>query len=320
MDDLIINLSKFFNKKLARNKVTLVNFHRVVETQDPLRGDGVLVDSFYQKMKLLKKHFSVISLDEAIELSVQGNLPPYAVVITIDDGYKDSYTLITPILNDLKLPGTFFITTEGLESGMLWKDRIIESIRHSSSDKIVDYLGYKEISIVNDQEKYATIQIIADKLKYYSIEKRDCLLLELENKIGAYQSTDLFLTQQDIVDMHNLGMGIGAHTHRHPILKQESITIAQSEIAESKRILENIIGSEVGHFAYPNGKINIDFDETHQQILKELGFKSALSTDWGVLSDIDEQRFSIPRFTPWDNSALLFSLRLINNFRVNYND
>lgn len=318
MDRLIISLGKFFSNPLAQNKVTLLNFHRVVESQDSLRGDGVLIDSFYQKMKLLKKYFSVISLSQAIELSVRGELPPYAVVITIDDGYKDSYTNIAPILSDLQLPGAFFITTEGIESGMLWKDKIIENIRHTNKSKICDYLGCRELTIGNDEEKYLAIQFIASRLKYCTIEQRDALLEELDNKVGVHRPQGLFLAQSDIVEMYNAGMEIGAHTHRHPILKQESLAISKKEIADSKRILESIIGNKVDHFAYPNGKVGIDFDKSHQKIIHDLGFKSALSTNWGALSDIHSQRYNIPRFTPWDNSRLLFSLRLINNFRVKH--
>jgi peptidoglycan/xylan/chitin deacetylase (PgdA/CDA1 family) len=316
MDNLIVQLGKFFSSGIAQNKVTILNFHRVVECRDPLRGDGLQIDTFYKKMKQLKKYFSVISLTQAIELSALGDLPPYAVVITIDDGYKDGHSNITPILNELQLSGSFFITTEGIESGMLWKDKIIENIRHTDYIKLYDFLDCKEIAIGSMAEKYLAIQTIANKLKYYSIEKRDRLLEELESKIGGYSSQGLFLTRNDIVEMHNAGMEIGAHTHRHPILKQENLEDAKKEILDSKQILEGIIGSKIKHFAYPNGKLDVDFDASHQKIIRDLGFESGLSTNWGALTDIASQRYNIPRFTPWDDSSLLFSLRLINNFRI----
>jgi peptidoglycan/xylan/chitin deacetylase (PgdA/CDA1 family) len=109
-------------------------------------------------------------------------------------------------------------------------------------------------------------------------------------------------------------MGIGSHTHTHPILSKENHDTALAEIEQSKVILENIINQPVDYFAYPNGKFGLDFDSNHIDMVKKCGFLSALSTDKGVLANQEIDNFNIKRFTPWDETEFKFVLRLALNY------
>ena len=315
IENWLIKLCFMIGRYSKKNKVTILNFHRVMTKRDIFYSEALDLDTFRQKMQLLVKYFNVVSLSQAIKLMDIGELPPYSVVVTIDDGYKDCYTTITPVLEELGIKGTFFIATEGLELGGLWKDRVVETIREAKKPVINNMLGFRHIAINTIDEKKVAIALICKKLKYLTIAERESQLDELCTELGFFELTDLFLTKENIQAMHIAGMEIGAHTHKHPILQVETIECAYREIQMSKEILEGIIASKVKHFAFPNGKYGLDYDHRHMQLLESLEFNSGLSTNWGTLTNIAEQRFNIPRFTPWDNSDLLFSLRLMNNFR-----
>ena len=122
-----------------------------------------------------------------------------------------------------------------------------------------------------------------------------------------------FVNATQIRTMHNAGMTIGAHTVNHPILLNESDSVARTEIAESKIQLESIIGEEVHYFAYPNGKYKLDFDNVHIDMVRELGFKAAFSTDWGIAKLDLSSKYRLRRFTPWDKTLFRFCMRLIFN-------
>ena len=67
--------------------------------------------AFRAQMTHLAEHHDVVSLDEAIERADD------SVVVTIDDGYRDTYTTALPILEDLGLPFTLYLATESIETG-----------------------------------------------------------------------------------------------------------------------------------------------------------------------------------------------------------
>ena len=64
-------------------------------------------------MDYLAKWFNVISLKDLIEwLDGRKNLPPFAALITFDDGYLDNYLSAYPILRQHNFPALIFLTTE----------------------------------------------------------------------------------------------------------------------------------------------------------------------------------------------------------------
>jgi peptidoglycan/xylan/chitin deacetylase (PgdA/CDA1 family) len=107
------------------------------------------------------------------------------------------------------------------------------------------------------------------------------------------------MTEAQVRHLHSASMNVGAHTVRHPILKQLAPEEAESEIALSKSTLEALIDAPVRHLAYPNGVPDRDFDFRHAVIARRLGFDAAFTTAKGVARTGDDL-YQLPRFTPWE--------------------
>ncbi len=120
------------------------------------------------------------------------------------------------------------------------------------------------------------------------------------------------MTTEQVIEMRRAGMQIGAHTVMHPILAKLESNDVRKEISGSKQFLESILEEEISLFAYPNGKPNLDFQIRDTTIVKELGFKAAVTTAWGI-GKTDSDLMQLPRFTPWDKTCFLFGARLIKN-------
>lgn len=69
---------------------------------------------------------------------------------------------------------------------------------------------------------------------------------------------------------------IGAHTVSHPKLDELTSEEQYCEIAQSKHVLEKLIGKEVMHFSFPHGAHN---DDT-LQICEQMGFVTSVKS-WG---------------------------------------
>ncbi len=95
---------------------------------------------------------------------------------------------------------------------------------------------------------------------------------------GFLNRSNHLLTSQ-LVEIANDGLvEIGAHTVHHVWLKGQKLVTAQYEIAQSKKMLEDIIRKPVISFAYPFGA----FDQQAVDIVRQTGFTSATSTIPGI--------------------------------------
>jgi len=105
---------------------------------------------------------------------------------------------------------------------------------------------------------------------------------------------------------------VGAHTVNHPILAQLPDVAARDEITHGRDVLQALLDSRIGLFAYPNGRPGSDYLPAHVDMVRALGFDAAFSTTWGAAS-ARSPAYELPRFTPWDRSRLRFGARLARN-------
>jgi peptidoglycan/xylan/chitin deacetylase (PgdA/CDA1 family) len=88
-----------------------------------------------------------------------------------------------------------------------------------------------------------------------------------------------FLTKDQLQDVINSGLvEIGAHTVHHLWLKGRPLSVVQSEVNDSKKMLEELYHLPIVSFAYPSGA----FDEQTIAVVKQAGFNTAMSTIPGI--------------------------------------
>jgi len=300
----------------ADAKLSILIYHRVLPEADPLFPSEATVDSFDTQMNLFKRLFNVLPLPEAVVRLNAGTLPARAACITFDDGYADNLTHALPILQKHGLHATFFIATAYLNGGRMFNDTVIESIRrctHATLDLSERGLGTHELG--SSSAKAQAIGKILPQVKYLPLDQREQVVTEISRRAGADRlPDDLMMTTEQLKALHAAGMEIGGHTHRHPILARLERNAARDEIAAGKDWLEDTLGTRVRLFAYPNGKPGSDYLPEQADIVRELGFEGAVSTQRGV-STCASDPFQLPRFTPWDVNATAYALRLLQNLR-----
>lgn len=195
----------------------------------------------------------------------------------------------------------------------MWNDRIIEAVCQARGPQLdLSTLGLGGLSIGGSEERRQTIAKLLGWLKYQSGAERDACAEGIEHAVGARSPVDLMMTTTQVRALHNAGMEIGAHTVTHPILANIDAQRARQEIAEGKEELEGILGGSISSFAYPNGKCGRDYTREHADMVKSLGFKTAVTTEWGT-AGMGHDLYQLPRFTPWDRTPFGFQIRLVRN-------
>lgn len=293
--------------------LSVLIFHRVLPAPDPLYPDEMHAARFDDLCGWLAAWFNVLPLDQAVQRLQAGTLPDRAACITFDDGYADNHHVAMPILQRHGLTATFFIATGFLDGGRMWNDTIIETVRACQAAVLdVSALGLASHALNTVAAKQAAIAALISQIKYRPVADRISLTEDIARLANVQLPQNLMMTSTEVKAMRQAGMQIGAHTVSHPILAKLTDAQAKAEIGDSKRFLEGLLGERVSLFAYPNGKPGEDYSPQSVEVVRSLGFDSAVSTQWGASRMVDDP-LQIKRFTPWDKTQLRFGMRLLRN-------
>lgn len=299
-----------------RGRLSIVIFHRVHARPDPLYPQEMHAAEFRVRMQWLREWFNVIPLFEAVTALARGKLPERALAVTFDDGYADNATIALPILHELGLHATFFVATAFIDGGCMWNDTIIEALRTTCSSELdLSALGAGRHALPDAAARRLAIERIIKAAKYRPPPERAALVDEVARRCATLPPSDLMMSSAQLRALATSGMGVGAHTMSHPILSRLDDESARTEIAEGRDALEGALGQRVTLFAYPNGKPDVDYRRAHVRMVRELGFASAVNTARGAARR-DSDPWQLPRFSPWDRTALRYGLRLAHNLLV----
>lgn len=292
-------------------RLTILIYHRVLPAPDPLTGE-VDAATFDIQMGALKSCFNVLPLAEAVERLSAGTLPARAAAITFDDGYADNVEVALPILQRHGLPATFFIATGFLDGGRMFNDTVIEAIRRAPGPVLdVPAAALHGIRIGSLEEKRAAVGNVLRAVKHLESEQRALAAAQVAHSAGARLPDDLMMSTEQLRSLAR-AMEIGGHTVNHPILTRVSTAQAREEIQANRAALATIAGRPITLFAYPNGVPVQDYAAEHVALVREAGYRAAVSTSWAAAAP-DCDTYQLPRFTPWDRKPLHFVGRLLHN-------
>jgi peptidoglycan/xylan/chitin deacetylase (PgdA/CDA1 family) len=281
------------NALSRKGRITLLTLHCVgyPEGTDYLPSYMKLHEkAFDDLLGRLAAAFDVISLHEALDRLAGGARGRNAVVVTLDDGYRDNYTHALPILKKHGVPATVFLETAAVDRRSLsWiqkfffvdKQRGSEYIAHEYAHRTKDPHVASKLSsaaFTSDNVEYALKKI----LKYeVDATERESIFDDLFKALGGEDPALLdgaYLNWDEVRAMAEEGVTIGCHTMNHPILSTLTKEEARLEIREAKRLIEEKCGFEVDTFAYPWGR-SWDFNDDTIEVLKEEGFVCGLAMD-----------------------------------------
>jgi peptidoglycan/xylan/chitin deacetylase (PgdA/CDA1 family) len=296
----------------GEGRLCIVNYHRVLGAPDPLLDSEPTADTFRWQMEVLATCFNVLPLDEAISCLAHERMPPRAVAITFDDGYRSIHELAMPILREHGLPATVFVTSGHMDDdSSMWNDVILEAVRRLPGGTLdLSDIGMKSYVMDGAEQRKISAGRLTEDCKYLTPLGRQTMLDRLQQLLKADLHQHLMLTQEMIRDLVRNNIQIGGHTVTHPILSRLDDEAAFREIADNKRSLERLTGQPIRLFAYPNGKQGIDFDERHVAMVRAAGYDAAFTTAPGAATR-HHHPFKFPRSRPWDRQPLMFAIRLL---------
>lgn len=296
-----------------RARLTALIFHRVLQAPDAMRPNEPTGTEFETLLGWVAAQFRVLSLTEAIRGLRERMLPSRALVITFDDGYADNVEVAAPILRRHGMPATFFVATGFLDGGRPFVDTLIDAAGEARESELdLTELGFGRHQLETLEARRRAADALIAQVKEMDGPERDRTATRIALLAGVTPRADLMMTSGQLRRLSYDGFEVGAHTVTHPILARLSVEAATAEVRQGRERLVELIDRPVNFFAYPNGRPGKDYSAQSVAIVRQLGFEAALTTAPGVATAATDL-FQLPRFTPWDRTALKFSMRMIQN-------
>lgn len=265
---------------LTRREVRALMYHRFSARAT---GDSRFVDAanLARQLDIIARHHTPVHPDAHRDLHVEGApiAGPCPVVVTIDDGYRDTLEVAHPLLRERGIPAMLFMTT-GLADHDLWFwwDQIEYLVHEAPAGTYeLDLLGRAlTLDLTAAAGRRQAWNDVADRCRFAPNEEKLDSIHELAARLGvdlpaAPPPHYAGVTWDELRAMVREGLLVGAHTVNHPILSRVPQAEAEHEISESRRRLEAELDQPVPWFCYPQGG-PVDYTDSLCHYLRQQGF------------------------------------------------
>jgi len=247
---------------------------------------GLSVARFAEQLDEMAAHNHMVSWREVRAAVLAGQpLPQDATLLTFDDGLRDHYLNVFPMLQARGLSGIFFLLARPPAAGLVLGHKLHyllvalgpDGLRRAVWERISPAQQQLfEQAEVRYRARYNELDVLKDVLQRELADDIEGLLSELfARHVGDETAiaTDYYLQPAQLREMSAGGMHFGGHSASHPWFDFISAERQNTEIAASAQWLTGI---EPGpwSFAYPYGGLS----PTAPGLLAQHGFAAAFTT------------------------------------------
>jgi len=263
---------------VTANQPKILMYHRFNRIE---KRHAVSAAVFEKQLKTIKRYFKPMTVTELAQCKQKvGTTPKHAVVITVDDGYRDFYEVAYPLLKYYDVPATFYVTT-GFVNGdtWLWPDQVAWIINNKNPVSSTITLATRNFDL---SQSFSELwwPIVSLFLSVSNKERLDGLKqleiscgVELPKRVPDSYSA---VSWAELEEMQTNGIEIGGHTVTHPSLGHMELHEATEEIIQSSVDLTNWLGKRERSFCYPNGT-PLDYSNSIKQAVINANYTAAVT-------------------------------------------
>lgn len=273
----------------------VVAYHRIVDSRQTKDfytsyDRGLDAKVFEAHLISLKRHFRLVDLGEFIKAATDPSGPQqHTALITFDDADADLQQHAIPLLKKHKVPAVVFAPVTNVDQQQqLWHVRISNLVKYATSDQWTDMLTAAkslstEVAAVLGQYELPpaaqrrplslAINCACDQIDHDTIDR---LVEKWESIVRPQEEIPIRCTDwTELRQLQDDGLKVESHTLSHRKLTTLSDEEVQSELVDSKRVLEQQLQTKVSAIAYPQGYCN---ENVWRQAVKA-GYKVGFTTE-----------------------------------------
>ena len=285
-------------QRLSGGGCTVLLYHSVAPGENnPFCG----ANEYAAHMDLLRSEFRVISAEEYLwHLNNKRRFARRSILITLDDGYENNYSVVRPIMEERQLPWVLFSTTQALDEPdcPLWFAGL-RAVCLYAPRRQIELLGCRwdlgdttrRLRVCDQVVKWAERGLGEERIQ----SVRDWVSAHWTSVPQAYEHS--FCTMMTAGQLYELDQSplveTGCHTRSHPFLTRVPDDRLHLEIDEPSARLASLLGRRIRMFAYPAGV----YGRREVERVSSLGFDCAFA----VIPTLNRtSRYEIPRVGIYD--------------------
>lgn len=279
--------------------------------------DALNVEGIRRQFEYLREHFRVIPLRQLAQQLVHGEkLADCTVALTIDDGRRNCYEFLFPLLKEFELPATFFVVSSFIRGeDWIWTDKVLwlseqaerpERLKREQLNSTFRWLNRMSPAERNAQLEAWATQAGVCIPKIAPTEYAPCSWAQLREMVESGL------------------LEVGSHTVTHPILSTITDEASWDELTRSKVQIEQGTGRKVSCFCFPNGMPG-DYRERQIRQVEEAGYLCSVVAHSGLVSS-QTDRYRLPRigvarksdtkeFARWLDGVMYYKQKVASWFR-----
>lgn len=237
---------------------------------------------FERQLRYLARYCSPVGADQvSAALSGRHVLPPRAVLVTFDDGYRDFAECAWPLLKQYRIPCVLFVATAFPTdtSRLFWWDALWQLVTRTRQTKLV-YAAASVVSLETDAQRTHAYAVLSEWLKTQSPDARRRWLQVHSERLQvkpAMTPGAQVLAWDELRGLARDGLVVAPHGRNHELLDQVDDATLHCEVSGSRDDIAREIGACPPLFAYPNG----NFDARAPRVLGQTGYACAFTTVGG---------------------------------------
>jgi peptidoglycan/xylan/chitin deacetylase (PgdA/CDA1 family) len=250
-------------RRLDRNRSGILRvllYHRIADRHELDGGDPMLISAspggFARQMGYLVRHYTPITVEHLID-AIQGRraLPPRAVLVTFDDGYRDFLTHAWPVLQAHHVPAVVFVPTAFPDTQRhFWWDIVHATIMRTTASRLMlPDLG--SFSFETRRLREIAIRHIDRYLGELPPGRIDDILYQIQCQLGTPpMGRPPVLCWDELRSLARGGLAIAPHTRNHPTIPALSTEEITEEIQGAQADLSRELRNVAPVFSFPFGR------------------------------------------------------------------
>ncbi|HTO40736.1 MAG TPA: polysaccharide deacetylase family protein [Rhizomicrobium sp.] len=263
-----------------RHSLTVLMFHRVLPPDIAARVDAdpeytVTPELLGAVLAFCKRHYTPVGLEDVLASHAKVRpLPPFPLLVTFDDGWKDNLDHAAPVLKAADVPWVLFAATEAVSApAQWWQETLLWALR-SGRARYDDLWAAASGAAPKDTRK--EMQAISLLLRYGGLadDVRETLLAPYAATLRQMYGGNLALDAGDLRTMRASGVGIGAHGASH--LPLSLVDQAEKDIAAARNWLSTHVDNSTEYsISFPHGR----YDTRAARAARDAGYRLLFTSD-----------------------------------------